>query len=330
MILAFVVSVFLVIQLKTQITWIVTAAFLAIALNPAVVYMSRLMPKKNRTLAIFAVIGTAVALLTFVIAALVPPLIDQTRAFFANLPAYLDRIQHSSGPIGDALRQYDVIERAKVELSRFFAGNNNAGTGAWQFVSGLFGGVISTLTIVVMTFLMLREGPAVVQKFWSWHRSPQKARNEAVVERMYKSVTGYVIGNLLTSVICAIATAIALVVLGVPYAIPIALLVGMLDLLPLVGATLGAVVAVTVGLLQSITVGLILIIFFLIYQQFENTILVPYVYGKTVQMSPLVVFISALIGAALGGIVGALISVPVGASITILAREFLARRSSAK
>ena len=141
---------------------------------------------------------------------------------------------------------------------------------------------------------------------------------------------GYVTGNVFISVIAAVASAIALFALGSSYAIALAVVVGVLDLIPLAGATLAAILVSAVVFVELGWVrGLIIVVFFIVYQQLENHVLQPVIYGRTVQLSPLVVLISVLIGAELAGILGALAAIPVAGIVQAVGREFLVNRRDA-
>jgi predicted PurR-regulated permease PerM len=309
---------------KTPLFWIITAAFLAIALNPAVAWMSRWMPRKSRGLAAISVFLIGFAILGFVGANLVPPLISQSQGFIRSLPDYINRLQTSNSFIGQNIRHYDVINKVRVNsdqvISKLFTGASN---NAFRYVTGIFGSIAAALTISVLTVFMLIEGPGWIEKAWRLNPHTDTKRQRRLAGEMYESVTGYVIGNLLTSLIAGVCTFIFLAFLHVPYALALSLLVALLDLLPLIGATLAAIIVVAVSLSVSVPVAIAVLIFFIVYQQLENHILQPYVYGKTIQMSPLLVLVSALIGAAAGGLIGALVAVPIGASLAILFREYV-------
>jgi predicted PurR-regulated permease PerM len=154
-------------------------------------------------------------------------------------------------------------------------------------------------------------------------------RWRSVGHDIYKTVGGYVTGNLAISLIAGVSTTIVLLIMGVPYAVALGLLVAILDLIPLAGATVAGIIVVAVALLHSIPAGIVLLIFVIAYQQLENHVLQPLVYGRTVKLSPLVVLISVLIGAALAGILGALAAIPVAGSIQVIARDALAARRTA-
>jgi predicted PurR-regulated permease PerM len=135
-----------------------------------------------------------------------------------------------------------------------------------------------------------------------------------------------VTGNLLISVIAGVASTIVMLILGVPYAVALGLLVAILDLIPLAGATLAAIIVSSVGFIHSIAAGIVLIIFFIVYQQIENHLLQPLVYSRTVRLSPLAILVSVLIGAELAGVLGALAAIPVAGTIQVLLVAFLEER----
>ncbi len=177
-----------------------------------------------------------------------------------------------------------------------------------------------------MTIFMLLEGPVWMERFYSLLSPASQPRWRAIGRDVYRTVGGYVTGNLLISIIAGVVSTVVLVVMGVPFAVALGLLVAILDLVPLAGATIAAVVVGTVAFLHSIPAGIVMVVFFLAYQQLENHVLQPLIYGRTVQLSPLVVLISVLIGAELAGILGALAAIPVAGSIQVFLRDWLARR----
>jgi len=135
-----------------------------------------------------------------------------------------------------------------------------------------------------------------------------------------------VTGNLLISLIAGASTTIVLLVMGVPYAVALGLVVAILDLIPLAGATIAAVIVGIVAFLHGIPAGIVVVTFFILYQQLENHILQPLVYGRTVQLSPLVVLMSVLIGSQVAGVLGALAAIPVAGAIQVIVRDWLAYR----
>jgi predicted PurR-regulated permease PerM len=139
-------------------------------------------------------------------------------------------------------------------------------------------------------------------------------------------VSGYVTGNLLLSVIAGVSSTIVLLIMGVPFALALGLMVAILDLIPLAGATLAGALLAAVGFLTSVTAGIVLLGFFILYQQLENHVLQPLVYGRTVQLSPLVVLIAILVGTEVAGVLGALAAIPVAGTLQILLVDWLEHR----
>ena len=173
---------------------------------------------------------------------------------------------------------------------------------------------------------MLLEGPAWVERFYSLLPEEKQPRWRKVGRDIYRTIGGYVTGNLAISLIAGIVSTAVLLGLGVPFAIALGLLVAILDLIPLAGATIAAILVSTVAFLDSTTSGVIVLIFFVVYQQLENHVLQPVVYGRTVQLSPLVVLIAVLIGAELAGVIGALAAIPVAGSFQVIFVDWLQYR----
>ena len=180
-----------------------------------------------------------------------------------------------------------------------------------------------------MTFFMLLEGPSWVERLFGLMRPQSQKRWRAVGHDIYRTVGGYVTGNLLISLIAGVSTAIVLLIMGVPYWVALGLIVGILDLIPLAGATIAGIIIAVVAFLHSIPAGIVVVVFFVVYQQVENHLLQPVVYGRTVQLSPLVVLISVLIGAELAGVLGALAAIPVAGTLQVILVDFLRRRRAA-
>jgi predicted PurR-regulated permease PerM len=166
-----------------------------------------------------------------------------------------------------------------------------------------------------------------VERFYAFLPETVRPRWQRIGTEIYRTVGGYVTGNILISVIAGIASAIVLFVLGSDYAIALAVVVAVLDLIPLAGATLAAVLVSTVVFVELGWVqGVIIVVYFVVYQQLENHILQPVIYGRTVQLSPLVVLVAVLIGAELAGILGALAAIPVAGIVQAIGRELLRYR----
>ena len=157
-----------------------------------------------------------------------------------------------------------------------------------------------------------------MERFYGLVPEASRPRWRKVGTDIYRTVGGYVVGNLVISLIAGVLDDRGARVLGVPYAVALGLLVAILDLIPLAGATLAAIIVARSAFIHSIVAGIVLIVFFIVYQQVENHVLQPVVYSRTVQLSPLVVLISVLVGAELAGMLGALAAIPVAGAIQVL------------
>src|SRR3954453_1958160 len=187
--------------------------------------------------------------------------------------------------------------------------------------------VEATLTIVFMTFFMLLEGPMWMDRIYGLVPDAQQKRWRAVGQDVYRTVGGYVTGNLLISLIAGVASGVLFWITGVPFAVALGLLVALLDLIPLAGATIAAVVCVLVAIAASgTTTAIIVAVFFVAYQQLENHVIQPLVYGRTVQLSPLAVLVSVLVGAQIAGVLGALAAIPVAGTIQVLLLDWRRHR----
>ncbi len=318
--------VFLIYAASRVITWIFIALFLAMALNPGVEFFVRRGVRR-----VFAAI--LVYLLAFVVIGLLlylvlPPLISQISDFVDAVPGLVQELTRGQGPLGFLERDYQIVERVREALnSRGVGGVLGLTTPALSIAQSVVAAVVGVVAISFLTLFMLIDGPRL-------HRSavellPERARGrwERMAHGIYKTIGGYVSGNLVISLIAFIGALIILLATGVPYSVPLALVAGIFDLVPLAGATIAAVILVTVAAItKGWVIGLIVGVFFLVYQQFENHVLQPLIYGRTVQLSPLVVLSAVLIGAELAGIVGALGAIPIAGALQVILREYLAAR----
>jgi predicted PurR-regulated permease PerM len=307
--------------------WIFIALFLAMALNPAVDRLERRV--KRRGLATGIVFIAAVGAIAAIGALFIPTLVDQVNEFARKVPDYLDDITKGRGRLGFLQEKYHLVDKARDAVQEGGAAKLLGISGkAVAVAKGVVTVVVASLTIAFLTFFMLLEGPRWVDRFFSLLSPPARVRWQGVARDIYRTVGGYVTGNLLISLVAGVLTAFVLRIMGVPFAIALGLIVAILDLIPLAGATIAAILVGGVAFLHSITAGIVVVAFFIVYQQFENHVLQPVVYSRTVQLSPLIVLISVLIGAELAGVLGALGAIPVAGSIQVLFLDWLRHRKS--
>jgi predicted PurR-regulated permease PerM len=308
------------------ITWILIALFLALALNPAVEAFERRGLRRGWASALVFLL--AVVALVVLGSLLLPPLVAQVTDFIEAVPDFVDDLTAGRGPLGFLQEDYEIVDRVQEAIETRGAGGVLGVTETGLAIAqGVVAAVVGAVAIAFITFFMLLDGPRMVTRFLEFVPEGTRPRWERVGRDVYRTVGGYVTGNLLISLIAGIASAIVLFALGSDYAIALAVVVAVLDLVPLAGATLAAVIVSTVGFIELGWIrGTILIAFFLVYQQLENHILQPVIYGRTVQLSPLVVLVAVLIGAELVGILGALAAIPVAGIVQAVSRELLRYR----
>lgn len=300
------------------ITWVLIAAFLAMAVNPLV---EKLHAKAGlaRGWAAAVVYVLVIAVIAAIGFSFIPTLVTQVNDFADAIPGYINDLTNGKGKLGFLETKYHIVERVKEQVSAGGAGKvfGISGT-AVTITKSIFSAVAGVVTIAFLTFFMILEGPKWMERIYGLFPEESRPRWRKVGDDIYRTVGGYVSGNLLISLIAGAASFVVIYAVGVPYAVALALIVGILDLIPLAGATIAAIVVCTVGFLHSTTAGIVLAIFFLIYQQVENHFLQPIIYGRTVQLSPLAVLVSVLVGAELAGVIGALGAIPVAGALQVL------------
>ena len=305
--------------------WVLIALFLAMALNPAVEALVR--RNFRRTAAVGIVFVLAIGAIAALSATLIPTLVSEVNDFAEAVPGYVDDLTRGRGPLGFLERDYQIVERIRDAIEQSgVSGVLGLSSTALSVTASVVNAVIATLTITFLTLFMLLEGPAWVERIFGLLPEHAQPRWRKVGGDVYRTVGGYVTGNLAISLVAGVTSTAVLLILDVQYAVALGLLVAILDLIPLAGATIAAILVSTVGFLDSTRTGIILLVFFLAYQQFENHVLQPLVYGRTVQLSPLVVLIAVLMGAELAGVVGALGAIPIAGAIQVVLRDWLEHR----
>jgi predicted PurR-regulated permease PerM len=317
-------------QVRTFIGWFVIALFLAAVLNPAVNWLQRRHRLIKRPLAIaLSYLGLLVALL-FIAGIFLPLLIDQINgltkfvAAAANAPEgpteYIRGVAKQAGLGGlfenVRVQLKDLRDELGVLVRNIFSSSGAIAVSAAGFVAAL-------ATVLTLTFFLLVGSERYVNAGVGLFPEAHQPLVRRILSQSAGAISGYIGGNLAISVICGVTTFIVLVILGMPYAAPLALLVAVLDLIPLVGATLGGALLVIVGLFVEPWKAVVLLIFVLVYQQVESNVLQPLVYSKAVQLNGLVILIALLVGGQLLGIPGALLAIPVAEIIRIVVTELL-------
>jgi len=293
---------------------VVIALFLAVSLEPVVRWlMRRGMP---RATAVALVLVAFIALVAAFLWSVVPPVVGQGGKLVHDLPGYLRELSDDSTVVRAVTDRYHLTDR----LSAFVAGlPAKLAGGAVGFFHRFMGTVGSTLTVLVLTMYLMADLPRVRDRFVRLFPDRRRSRAAEIVDVMVDKVGGYMIGNITISVFAGTTSFICLEWVGVPFALPLAVTVAITDLIPLIGATLGAALCVTVSLF---TVGLwpktvVVAVFFILYQQVENYLLVPRVFRNTVNLPAVVVLLVALLGGSLFGLAGTLMAIPIAATVKV-------------
>ena len=325
-ILAGVVMIEIVQAARGILIWIFVAIFLATALNPAVDWLQE-RGVARRGLAVAIVFVGAIVAIAALGATIIPTIVAQVNDFVDAVPGYVEDLTAGRGRLGFLEREYQLTERVREALSEGGAsGLLGISDTALAVTRGVVTAVVATVTIAFLTLFMLLEGPAWVERLYSLLPEETQPRWRKVGHDIYRTIGGYVTGNLTISLIAGVVSTGVLLGVGVPYAVALGLLVAILDLIPLAGATIAAILVSTVAFLDTTTSGVIVLIFFIVYQQLENHVLQPVVYGRTVQLSPLAVLIAVLIGAELAGVIGALAAIPVAGAFQVILVDWLQHR----
>jgi predicted PurR-regulated permease PerM len=311
---------------RTVITWILVALFLALALNPAVEWLAR-RTNRGRGTAVAVIFVGALLSVALLAALVIPTLVDQVDAFVQAVPGYVKDLTHGRGPLGFLETKYQVVEKVQDAVGKGGGGGVLSHAGVLVDVGrGIATAIAGIVTIIFLTLFMLLEGPSWVERLYGLVPGEQRGRWHGVGADVYRTVGGYVTGNLLISVICGVVYGVALAILGVPYPVALGFIVAILDLVPLAGATIGGLIVVGAAVVTSTTAGIVMAVLVILYQQVENHVLQPVIYGRTVNLSPLAVLISVLIGAEVAGVLGALGAIPIAGTIQVLLVDNLRQR----
>src|ERR671932_2098106 len=303
-------------------SWVLISLFLALALNPAVDWLQRHRIRRRGAAVGITYLGVLLAVAGLG-ALFIPTLVDQVNSFVHKTPDYAHDLTSGRGRLGFLETKYHVVEKVREQVNKGGASRilGLSGT-ALAVTKGVINAVVGTVTIIFLTFFMLLEGPKSAERIYELLPSESQPRWRRVGHDIYRTVGGYVTGNLLISLIAGISSTVVLLIMGVPYAVALGLIVAFLDLIPLAGATLAAIIVGTVAFIHGIVAGIVVITFFIVYQQVENHLLQPVVYGRTVQLSPLAVLVAVLIGAELAGVLGALAAIPVAGAIQVVIADW--------
>jgi predicted PurR-regulated permease PerM len=325
-------ALFLLWQVRTIIGWAVLALFLSAVLNPAVNWLERRRIKRSIGI-VLTYLGVVVGLL-LIVGIFVPVVVTEIGDLIDFIVGVIQNPEGATEYLRTLLEQFGLGFLFETLSERLADLPSQLGQVARSFLLSAGGLAVSAATfvsalvsILTLTFFLLLNPEGFMNNGLRLFPEPQRPVVRNILGQSAGAVSGYITGNLAISFICGVLTFIVLVVLGMPYPAALALLVALLDLIPLVGATLGGALLVIVGFFVSPLTAIILLIYVLVYQQVEGSVLQPLVYSRAVQLNAIVIFIAILVGAALLGIPGALLAIPVAEIIRILVTAIIEYRS---
>jgi predicted PurR-regulated permease PerM len=294
---------------------VLIALFLAVSLEPPVRWLMR--KRLKRPFAVAVVVGMVFVFFVAFIWSIVPPIVEQGAHLAADLPGYLSKVSEESNGIREITDRYHLTDRLTslmADLPGRLAG------GAVGSVVKVAATLASVGTVAVLTIYFMAALPTIRENVVRLFPHKSRSRVAAALDVVVDKVGGYMIGNIVISLFAGTAAFICLELVGVPFALPLAIAVAIADLIPMIGATLGAVICVVIAVL---TVGIwpraiIVVLFFVAYQQIENYYLAPRVMRNTVDMPSVAVLLAALIGGGVLGLVGAVMAIPIAATVKVL------------
>jgi len=306
---------------------VVVSMFLAVGLNPAVEWLGRL--GLRRSLAVLVVVLVFLGAVALFLVALVPVIADQVSLIVEHAPTWFRRLQHNS-QIQRLDTRYHVLDKVQGFVT------------SKSFGSTVFGGVVgvglkllsffaNTFIVVVLTLYFLSTLPKVKRASYRLAPASRRERVTDLGDQILHNVGAYVSGAFVVAMAAGISSLVFLFVVGLSeYAVALAAVVTILDVIPMIGATLGAVVVTAIGFATGVDTGLYCLVFYVAYQQFENYVIYPRVMSRSVDLPGSIIVIAALVGASLLGVIGALLAIPTAAAITLLVRQVVVPRQAVR
>jgi predicted PurR-regulated permease PerM len=311
----------LAIRARSVLVLIGLALFIAIGLDPAVVWLTR--RRVPRWAAVVMILLAGVGVVTAFVMAAVPPLVAQAKLLTAHFPHYVQLLQDHNSALGRLNARFHIQQQVTHLLTSKGSALVGGVLGAGEFV---LSAASATVVAVVLVVYFLSDLPRI--KLFAYRLAPHTRRARVILigDEIFSRVGGFLLGNLLTSVIAGLGTFLWMVAWGIPYPLLLALLIALLDLIPVIGSTIGGAVVTLVALSVSLPVAIATLVFYIAYRLTEDYLLVPRVMGRTVQVPGVVSVVAVLVGGTLMGLVGALVAIPAAAGLRLLLHEVAFRR----
>jgi predicted PurR-regulated permease PerM len=317
----------MVVAIQGVIVLVVVALFLAVGLNPAVEFLVR--RGMGRSWAVLCVITGVLLVFAGFLLILVPIISHQVSAISDNVPHWFDQLQKNKD-VRDFDQKYDITTKVEDYVKE--------GTWAQKLFGGvvgvglkLLGALLNVFAVTVLTLYFLASLPAIKQAAYSLAPASRRQRVSLLGDRILSNIGGYVSGAFVVALCAGVSTLVFLFIVGLgSYAVALAMVVALLDVIPMIGATIGAVIVCAIAFATDLKTGIVAVIFYIAYQQLENYVIYPKVMSRSVEIPGALTVVAALVGGTLLGVVGALLAIPTAASILLLVREVFLPRQQAR
>lgn len=317
-----------VVEVRTTIRWLFAAIFLALALSPLVDLIGRARVRGRRLPRWLAILASYVFFLlvfAFLVLEVIPPIVREVEGLGSQLPTYVqdfERWAENNRSFAELNDKYDITKLLTQEASQLPSHLGDAAGEVKAITVGLLNNLVEAIVVLTIAFFLLLDGSKQFHRLTGRVRRPERDRLRRVGARIAGIVRSYVSVNLLLAAFAGVFTWLSLELLGVELAIPLAVLVAILDLVPLVGFSIGGLLVAIVAAFHAFPTALLIwIALFVVYQQLQDRVIQPIFYRNAVRIHPVVAVIAVLAGAQLAGILGALLAIPVAASLGAIADE---------
>lgn len=322
-------------NIKHPLTLIFVSFFLSLALNPVVTKVASKLKSKSRVRATAMAYGAVVAVMAAMIILIVPPLISQTSEFIKDVPKTLSDLENRNDNIGQFVRKYNLEDQIQNFANGWSSNLGSLDSPVVNTASRIFANVISIVTVFVLTFMMLIEGPKWIESIWQHVPKHRREHDKKIAMKMYRVVTSYVNGQVIVAAIGAsfatVALIIASTIIGVTVnAVALGGIIFLFALIPTIGTILGSLLVVLFSLFASPTLALVILIYFIIYQQIENASIQPMIQSRGNELTPMLVFMAAILGIGLGGVLGGFLAIPLAGCAKVLFDDWIVDRDTSK
>jgi predicted PurR-regulated permease PerM len=307
-------------------TLIFAAFFLAMALNPVVGWTSRHLKISSRARATAVSYLMVIAVLAVFFSLVIPPLVRQTRTFINDVPQIVDSFQKQDTGISHFVKRYHLESKLTTSAHDFASHYSNFGSTLLDTGRRIVEVFVSILVVLIMTFMMLVEGPLWLDKYFAMVPAARRDHDRAIAHSMYRGVTGFVNGQVIVAIVAGIFAFTALEIFGhltqaSVNALALAGIVSVFGLIPLFGNPIASILVILVCLSSSVHLALIMLIYFVVYFFIEGHTFQPYIQSRMNELTPLTVLVAALIGIGFGGLLGAIIAIPAATAVKVLLED---------